>query len=122
MGMSICGIGKLTVRHTKLDKSRCLPLLSSAVQALNEYRQLRDPHVEARADMPFFVSPSGCALSKRAVENVFDQLRRQLGWQARGGHPQPRIQDLRHSFAVARLRRWYEMGKTVDHAVLWLCG
>ncbi|MCY1229271.1 hypothetical protein D9M72_416310 [compost metagenome] len=91
------------------------------MQALNEYRQLRDRHVEVSADMPFFVSPSGCALPKRTVHGVFDQLRRQLGWQARGGHANPRIQDLRHSFAVARLQRWYETGETVDHAMLWLC-
>ncbi|WP_316157456.1 tyrosine-type recombinase/integrase [Cupriavidus sp. BIC8F] len=111
----------LTVRHTKFNKSRCLPLHSSAVQALNEYRQLRDRRVETRADMPFFVSQSGCALPKRTVQDVFVQLRRQLAWQARGDYPHPRIQDLRHSFAVARLLRWYETGETVDHAVLWLC-
>lgn len=113
--------GSLTVRHSKFKKSRCLPLHSSVVQAINEYRQLRDRHVEVRAGMPFFVSPSGRALPKRTVHGVFDQLRRQLGWQARGGHPNPRIQDLRHSFAVARLQRWYETGETVDHAMLWLC-
>jgi integrase/recombinase XerC len=113
--------GTLTIRQTKFNKSRCLPLHCSVVHALNEYRQLRDRHVEPHADMLFFVSPSGCALPKRTVEDVFDQLRQRLDWQARGGYPRPRIQDLRHSFAVARLQRWHETGETVDHAVLWLC-
>jgi len=67
------------------------------------------------------VSSSSCALSQRTVNGVFEQLRQRLGWHARGGHLHPRIQDLRHSFAVARLQRWHETGETVDHAVLWLC-
>jgi site-specific recombinase XerD len=114
-------LGCLTVRQTKFNKSRCLPLHVSVVEALNAYRHLRDRHVERNAGMHFFVSPSGRALSSRMVNDIFDQLRRRLGWHARGGHPHPRIQDLRHSFAVTRLQRWYEAGETVDHAVLWLC-
>lgn len=110
----------LTVRRTKFNKSRCLPLHLSVVQALSDYRQFRGRHVESRVDMPFFVSPSGGALTPRTVDGVFAQLRRRLGWHARGGHPHPRIQDLRHSFAVTRLQRWYEAGETMDHAMLWL--
>ena len=113
--------GCLTVCQTKYNKSRCLPLHDSVVEALNLYRRLRNRHVERNTDMHFFVSPSGFALPSRTVNGVFDQLRKRLGWHARGGHPHPRIQDLRHSFAVTRLQRWYEAGETVDHAVLWLC-
>ena len=113
--------GCLTVRQTKFNKSRCLPLHVSVIEALNIYRHLRDRNVECNSDMHFFVSSSSCALSQRTVNGVFEQLRQRLGWHARGGHLHPRIQDLRHSFAVARLQRWHETGETVDHAVLWLC-
>jgi hypothetical protein len=52
---------------------------------------------------------------------VFLRLQPRLGWQARGDYPTPRIQDLRHTFAVRRLQRWREQGQSIDHAMFWLC-
>jgi len=57
----------------------------------------------------------------RTVEGVFSRMRAQLGWQARGDHADPRIHDLRHTFAVRRLQFWHEAGVSVDHAMFWLC-
>jgi len=41
-------------------------------------------------------------------------LRRQLGWVARGGHPQPRIHDLRHTFICRALLRGQQENR-LDH-------
>jgi len=38
----------------------------------------------------------------------------------RGAHGNPRIHDLRHSFAVRRLILWHEQGIDVDQAMLTL--
>jgi len=111
----------LTVRQTKFHKSRCLPLHASVVQALAEYRQVRDRHADPGANAPFFVSCAGGMLPLGTVENVFARMRPRLGWQARGDHIYPRIQDLRHTFATRRLQRWHEAGVSIDHAMFWLC-
>ena len=111
----------LTVRQTKFHKSRCVPLHASVVQALSEYRQRRDQSADPGASAAFFVSHVGATLPVRTVENVFARMRPHLGWQARGDHANPRIHDLRHTFAVRRLQRWHEAGVSIDHAMFWLC-
>ena len=113
--------GTIAVRQTKFHKSRCLPLHASVVQVLSEYRYVRDQHADPGASASFFVSRTGSALPVRTVENVFDRMRPGLGWQARGDHANPRIHDLRHTFAVRRLQLWHEAGVSIDHAMFWLC-
>ncbi|RLA42325.1 MAG: integrase [Gammaproteobacteria bacterium] len=114
----------LMVRQTKFAKSRLLPLHPSTVEVLIRYRQLRSRQVPATADTPFFVGTRGRRLgqplSDRQVHRVFNELRGQLSWVNRGAHDNPRIHDLRHSFAVRRLMLWHEQGIDVDQAMLAL--
>ncbi len=112
--------GLLTVRQTKFAKSRQLPLHPSTVEALRLYRNKRSRHVAVTPEMPFFVSNKGKGLSLRQVERVFAALRQQLEWVNRGGHDRPRIQDLRHTFAVARVALWQANGVEIDQAMLAL--
>ena len=53
-------------------------------------------------------------LPHRTVHHTFDVLRRRLGWVARGGHPQPRIHDLRHTFICRALLRGQQQNQ-LDH-------
>jgi integrase len=116
--------GVLTVRRGKFGKSRLLPLHATAVAALARYRSARARFVPTDPDRPFFIGTRGrrlgLALGDRQAHRVFDQLRRQLGWVARGGHGAARIHDLRHSFAVRRLLRWHEEGVDVHPRMLAL--
>ena len=116
--------GMLMVRQTKFAKSRLLPLHPSTVEVLVRYRQLRSRQVQTTADTPFFVGTRGHRLGQplgdRQVHRVFNELRDQLGWVDRGAHGNPRIHDLRHSFAVRRLILWHEQGIDVDQAMLTL--
>ncbi len=111
----------LTVRETKFRKSRCLPLHTSTIRELQLYREARNRCRSTDASAPFFVSCDDRHLAVRTVEHVFRRLQLRLGWRARGDHPSPRIQDLRHTFAVRRLQRWREVGQSIDHAMFWLC-
>jgi integrase len=111
----------ITVRQTKFHKSRCLPIHVSVVRALTEYRRMRDWHADADPGAPFFVSRSGGFLPKRTVEKVFERMRSQLQWQARGDYANPRLHELRHTMAVRRVQLWHERGVSVDHAMFWLC-
>ena len=103
-------LGLLTVRQTKFNKSRQLPLHPGTVAALSAYRQLRGQFVQDSPDAPFFVGTrgkrQGKMLGAHQVERVFGGLRGQLGWVNRGARDAPRIHDLRHTFVVCRVLLW----------------
>ena len=116
--------GMLTVRQTKFNKSRQLPLHPSVTVALLHYRTLRRKQVEEYIGLPFFVGTRGQRLGKpvssRQVDRVFNSLRKQLGWINRGAHDAPRVHDLRHTFAVRRVLLWQAEGTDIDQAMLAL--
>ena len=112
--------GVLTVRQTKFAKSRLVPLHPTTVRTLRQYLAFRQRHVPMVQDGPFLASARGTALAKRTVHWVFDQLRKQLRWTARGGHAAPRIHDLRHTFICRRVQLWHEHGTDIDNAMVAL--
>ncbi len=116
--------GLLTVRQTKFNKSRYVPLHPSTTEALRGYQGLRNLSISTKEDTPFFVGTRGrrlgCELSLRQVDRIFQQLREHLGWVNRGSHAAVRVHDLRHSFIVRRLLRWHAQGVDIDQAMLAL--
>jgi len=112
--------GVLTVRQTKFAKSRLVPLHPTTVRSLKQYLALRRRYLPTAQGGPFLASARGTALAKRTVHWVFDRLRTQLGWTARGGHAAPRIHDLRHTFICRRVQLWHEHGTDVDNAMVAL--
>ena len=110
----------LTIRQTKFAKSRLVPLHPSVTAALSRYAVVRQSAFPVEPKSPFFVGLSGTALPKSTVHYAFQQLRKRLGWKARGSHPFPRIHDLRHTFICRRVRLWHEQGADIDHAMLAL--
>jgi integrase len=106
----------LAVRETKFKKSRLVPVQPNTMKALARYAKatasvLRQPNVKT-----LFLTPAGWPVPTRTVHHTFDTLRRRLGWVARGGHPQPRIHDLRHTFICRALLRG-QRGNQIDHVV-----
>jgi integrase len=110
----------LVIRETKFRKSRLVPLHPSAVKALRQYAVFRDRYANGTRSEYFFRTDHAAALRKRAVETTFNTLRTRLHWTAQGRARRPRIHDLRHTFAVRRLLRWYEEGADVDQKILAL--
>jgi integrase len=104
----------LAVRHAKHDASRQVPLHETTVAALQGYGRLRDRHFPDPASPALLVSIRGTRLCQSAVNRSFAQLARRAGLQARGEGCQPRIHDLRHSFAVRQLLQWHRQGADVD--------
>lgn len=109
--------GILRIEETKFRKSRLVPVHSTTTRALRRYARLRDRDRLARDSEAFFVGGHGQALPYSTVRSTFRRLVAQLGWRSNGMLPQPRIHDLRHSFACRRLLRWYQQGVNVDHAI-----
>ena len=103
----------LTVRQTKFNRSRRLPLLPSVVAALGIYAHERDRSGPPPRAPNFFLSMRGTALLYTCVRDVFATLARRAGIQARSASCRPRLHGLRHSFAVHCLTEWYRDGVDV---------
>jgi integrase len=110
--------GVLTIRETKFRKSRLVPVHPSTLQALGRYRKLRDSYHPGTRLKTFFLSGKGTPLNYRGVLYIFLKLSRKLGWRDR--EKKPRIHDVRHTFAVRRLLKWYEEGANLDQKILAL--
>jgi len=106
--------GILTVRLTKFGKSRLIPVHLSTVEKLTEYSRLRDRFFSSPRCPSFFVSEKGTRLTHWSVRWTFVKLSREIG--LRGPHDShgPRVHDLRHTFAVKTLLRWYQTGVDVE--------
>lgn len=103
----------LTVRQTKFNKSRLLPLHPSTSDALATYTQERDRLCPKRKASSFFVSTAGTRLLYPVVRNVFVDLANDVGIQPRSPSCRPRLHGLRHSFVVNTLLGWYRDGVDV---------
>ena len=111
---------RVTIRETKFRKSRHVHLHPTATAQLVRYSNLRDRFTGRAPEKHFFVTGSGKGLTKTTVRWVFDQLRAELGWVARGAHPAPRIHDLRHTFICKRVKLWQRDGADIDNAMIAL--
>ena len=109
--------GLLTVRWSKFNRSRLIPLHPSTLNALREYRQFRDRQLPANTTGSFLVNEEGTRLAYHHVRHQFDRLRSKLGWTAVGRTRKPRIHDLRHTFAVRCILRWYREQANVDQKI-----
>jgi len=112
--------GVLTIRLTKFGKSRQLPLHASTVNALAEYGRQRDELCPKPNAPSFFISTRGNRMDKSAVQKVFRCLCRRAGIERPPGSPQPRLHDIRHTYAVRTLLDWHRAGVDVQARMLWL--
>jgi integrase len=112
--------GVVTVREGKFRKSRLVPLSPSVLAALRQYAVARDGCCVVPRSEYFFRTERLSALSQMAVQRTFTKLRQRLGWTADGRARLPRVQDLRHTFVVRRVQRWYEQDVDVDRRMAHL--
>lgn len=106
--------GVLTIRGTKYGKSRLVPIHKSTQRALGKYTRRRNLiHFQAK-EPSFFLSDFGKRLAVRTVNKFFSDISHEIGLRAPSGQHAPRLHDLRHTFVVRTLVRWYRTGVDVD--------
>jgi integrase/recombinase XerD len=106
----------IVIRQTKFHKTRLVPLGECLNQVMAQYARRRKNDGHSQTDeAPFFVLRSGAAVGRGIVEEAFARLRDFAGVRRTdGARYQPRLHDLRHSFAAGRLLAWYREGKDVQ--------
>lgn len=105
----------LTIRETKFNKSRYVPISSTTASQLADFLGLREKAgFPTNATAAVFVNPSGRAYGTSRVCHVFLAILRDLGLRRPPGARGPRLHDLRHAFAVTRLALWYRQGENIN--------
>lgn len=99
----------LTIRETKFNKSRYVPLSPSTVHHLSVFlRQRREAGFSSASATPVFVNPKGRACAHSLISTIFLEIVRSIGLRGPKGERGPRLHDFRHTFAVNRLALWYQ--------------
>jgi integrase len=114
--------GVLQIRRTKFFKERLVPIGSGLLKALVEYTERPGRKVGRRGGgMPFLASRTGNRLCQATVQGAFERIRREAKvLRHNGGRFQPRLHDLRHTFAVNCLTEWYRAGADVQKLLPYL--
>lgn len=110
--------GIMAVRKAKFGKSRFVPLHDSTRLALAHYAEIRDAILPRRPVNAFFVTARGTRVRHAMAEWTFAKVSCAIGLRTpappdRCGRG-PRLHDMRHRFAAARLVAWYRAGLDVE--------
>lgn len=100
----------LIIRESKFYKSRLVPFGPRIDKLLKAYLQIRGNRAgDLSLDAPLFTLRGGRAIHPGTVSQTFHHLLPHLALDSMSCSS-PRLHDLRHSFAVGRLVRWYRAG------------
>lgn len=108
--------GIIMVRDTKFYKTRMVPFGTQLCEVLVQYAKRRKGSRHSQhKESPFFVTRHSKKLTVFLVEQSFQRLRALAGVQrSDGARYQPRLHDLRHTFAVHRLTEGYRQKQNVQ--------
>jgi integrase/recombinase XerD len=109
--------GVITIRDSKLDKTRVLPLHPTTRQALHRYRLRRCRRFRRATTQSFFGIVNGRRPSHAVAWSIFRRVLIKTALRAPSQKKGPRLHDLRHTFAVKALMGLYRDGKNIDRGI-----
>ena len=106
----------ITIQQSKFYKSRLLPFNQQVKKIIKTYLQWRIKQKQPQsADAYLFISKNNQPLNHWTIEGIFERIREKAGVKRTDkARYQPRLHDLRHTFAVNRLVSWYQENKDVQ--------
>jgi integrase len=107
--------GIMVIRGSKHGKSRLVPLHATTGEQLSSYQRRRDLLCPRPATTAFFLSGAGTRLNSVTTSKAFTRILKAAAITGDAGAARPRLYDLRHTFAVTTLSRWYAIGADVTH-------
>ncbi len=124
LSLKVCNIdlkeSVATIRETKFNKTRIVPFNRQVNRMIRSFLKWRaTQHPDCGDDCALFLDREGNPFYLDTVQDCFQRIRKKAGIRRfDDAYFQPRIHDLRHSFAVHRLTAWYREGKDVQR---YLC-
>lgn len=111
----------LIIRETKFYKNRLVPFGPKLEALLREYLHVTTQRAGGLLpETPLFSFRGGRAIHPCTVSQTFHSLVPRLHLEIPPGASSPRLHDLRHSFAVGTLTRWYRTGEDPQAHLLTL--
>lgn len=110
----------LMIRQTKFAKDRLVPFGPHMAARLQRYLAEHFGTSSPDATQPLFGFTQGQAVNSGTISQTFHALVPKLALESRPGVAAPRLHDLRHSFAVGTLLRWYREGADPSRRLLHL--
>lgn len=111
--------GLLFITESK-GRSRWVPFERSLGRELARYTVARRAISGDGPDAPFLIDPRGGPLRSNTASSTVRALLVDAGLKPAVGRVGPRPYDLRHTFAVHRLTRWYRAGVDINGRLPWL--
>ena len=106
--------GIITIRQAKFNKTRSIPVHASVVRVLRTYLHRRDEIFGHNNRSVFFLSDLGNGFTSGVLRCEFLRISHRIGLRKPNQRHGPRIHDLRHTFAVRTVMRWYREGADVE--------
>lgn len=106
----------IVIEQTKFYKSRLVPFGSQLAKEIKDYLRWRKKKgFPEEKDAPLFYGRDDKPLNQNTIENAFSRIRQKAGIKRTdNARYQPRLHDLRHTFAVHRLMQWYQENADVQ--------
>lgn len=106
----------ITIQQSKFYKSRLVPFNQQVKEVLTFFFQWRKEHQQPQnAEAHLFMSQHNEPFNADTLRGIFERIRDNVGIRREdGAFFQPRLHDLRHTFAVNRLVSWYRENKNVQ--------
>lgn len=106
----------ITIRQSKFYKSRLVPFNQQVKKLLKKFLQWRKEQRQSQyAEAYLFMGQHGKPFNADTLRGIFQRIRGKTGIKRNdGAYFQPRLHDLRHTFAVNRLLSWYRENRDVQ--------
>lgn len=105
------------IRESKFYKSRIVTFNEDVLKVIQSHLSWRIKNgMSESPETGLWLDRKNNPMKRDTIDDIFARIRIKAGIKREDGAIyQPRLHDLRHTFAVNRLRQWYENGEDVQH-------
>lgn len=108
---------RINIRSSRVNRSREIPIGSDLYEILLGYHR-KHRRKETMHDSKFFLTKDGEQINADTADQTFQRVRKEAGVARHDkARYEPRIQDLRHTFAVHRLTAWLRHGADMNRMI-----
>ena len=108
---------RINIRSSRVNRSREIPIGSDLYEILLGYHR-KHRRKETMHDSKFFLTKDGEQIKADTANQTFQRVRKEAGVARHDkARYEPRIHDLRHTFAVHRLTAWLRHGADMNRMI-----